>query len=230
MTRSTHPSSHRAVAELASARDRALDAVETVKLGTLATGLRGPAITGTFTFPSPYSTGGAELGLPVLPTVTNVHMSPWASFFPLYNSGTSRMLLYDNTGAEIAAATDVSIMTNRPFEAWTREDAERFLYDAAEAGALRKAQFVVGANLTQSATNYWTLTLVHYSGATRRELGSFATSTLKLAARTLYDLYVPASPFEFTTGDQFHLEVVETGTAPYLGDLTVKLHTTRKVA
>ena len=187
---------------------------------------------GTFSFDSAYPAGGESFPIPGMPGTVSVLMPGTQAHTFSYDSGSGKMVAYDAGGGEVGDGTDLSTFIDLPYIVTGTIEPERLAFRARESMLLHSVQVEVGADFTLNASNYWTLTLVkRTSSGERLELGTpLSLQSRSLAADTLVTMYLPDEPLPLDDYDTIHVEIAETGTPAYLGDLIVWVDARRRTA
>lgn len=184
----------------------------------------------TFSFDGSYATGGEAISPPSVPGTATIIM-PGFKGYNFEHSG-SNIKAYDGAGTEVADTTDLSTLANVPYLTVGTVESERLAFRSRGDMLVSAVQVEISNDFTLDNTDYWTLTLVRRtSDGSRLELGEpLSLQSRSLAANTLVTMYSPDEPLRLNDSDTIHVEVVETGSPDYLGDLIVWVDARRRTA
>lgn len=208
-------------------------------LGSLTYGAPVTAV-GTKTFVS-YSTGGVTIAGTT--SAALVAMQPWSDgagtiYYFQWNPSTSKLLVIDSTGNEVADLTDLSAIIDQPYVATldvlTDVRSELRLSGAGKILAL-EVEHGSADDLDASGTDYWTFTgYIRRANAVVAQtigetLGSFTSETRDFPAQAPMPLAIPFDPVAFGESDRIALVATPTGTPPFLLDVNLWVQIARTV-
>lgn len=223
---------------LGSAVDRVAKTTVSINVGALLAGDNvfavGSHVWGT------YATGGVTLtDKPSAPSEVGVLFDPIVCagvgvFFPRWNSGTEKVLVYDIGGNEVAAATDLSTAGTQKYQVLGSRRADRVFWRALDSGRITAVRFQIGGTFTANASNYWTLSVTRRRTALDQTIGdvlgdAVSLDTLSLSAQGVVTLYEAPAGTEVSEGDTLVLYANRTGVPAPLDDLVMFVDVQRLV-
>jgi len=175
---------------------------------------------GAVTGPASYAAGGFTFDLPGGGTLSEVIVSPRGGYTFEFD-GTSKCVGYTAPGAEVAPATDLSIIGPIPYQVLSQRDQNVYALSLAHASLLSKAELVVAEDVAGSVTDYVTvwLQLVRAASGDVELFGSVTSSPKGLTSSTRYALFEALGPSrvaQLRSGDYFRLRVEGAGVVPSL--------------
>lgn len=215
---------------IGQALDRTGRATLALPVGTILAGENVLAV-GSYTWGS-YLTGGVTLtGKPSAPSETAVLMEPFvdpatAVYFPVWDSGAQKMVVYDNAGAQVPNATDLSGAGASKYMVLGSRRADRVFWQSNGAAKVTGVRAVIGGSFTANPTNYWTLTVTRRRVAISQTIGDVLGEAYSLADRSLASqvpvtLYDAPLGTDVADGDTLVLYANGTGTPAPLDDLVL---------